>query len=345
MFGRAFFLKHQGKLLWLLNTPGVGEWFRYVLRIQGKRSSVGRRRIIGILPHAIFWRQEGEYVAEFRTHAKFSKRLYFAFAPLWWAFHAWDWCVADRWIPQLSFGFSTLTEYPDADTETTSVDGPVRQTYAWYSGVSWATIRGAAGSYANDTASENRFCGLVSDSNTNMYIEMNRSIFLFDTSALTSAASISAATFSVVVTYQTGAGGNVFAVNVYSSSPASNTALNVDGSDFDSFGTTPFSTEIVYSSLVSDSSTYNDFDIDTAGRNAISNTGVTKYGIRESACDASNIEPTWGSNWDSMCQGYFADNAGTAADPKLVVTYTASDPETVPYVVAYATRNLFGLRA
>src|SRR3989344_5535274 len=46
---------------------------------------------------------------------------------------------------------TTATFYPNANVETTSVDGETDKDYGAGSGVAWATIRAAAGSAANDT--------------------------------------------------------------------------------------------------------------------------------------------------------------------------------------------------
>src|SRR3990167_4064729 len=108
-FDKKWFARHQRVLLWLLNTFCVRIWFLWVMRINGKRSSVGRKKIIKIEPNAITWREgERRYSSEFRAHDKYSKRLYYAFKPLWWAMHFWDWLVGDRLAMRLSFGFSVL---------------------------------------------------------------------------------------------------------------------------------------------------------------------------------------------------------------------------------------------
>jgi len=43
-----------------------------------------------------------------------SQFVYELAKPLWWAIHYWDEWVADRWIPQWSYGFNTLTPPPIA---------------------------------------------------------------------------------------------------------------------------------------------------------------------------------------------------------------------------------------
>lgn len=127
-FNSGWFEQHQQKLLWLVNHPLLSYWFRWVLRINGNRSAVGRQKITRINPEAIFWLlPNGTHKAELRTHPKFGKRLYHAFKPLWWSLHFLDWLFIDRWIPEYSFGFDSLTAYPQAGSGggNTTVDGVV----------------------------------------------------------------------------------------------------------------------------------------------------------------------------------------------------------------------------
>ena len=318
-FGLPFFRRHQTRLLWLANHWSTRWWFRWVLRINGQRSSVGRRKLVAILPHAIEWEERGSYVAEFRTHRKFAKRLHLAFRPFWWAMHGWD-LLADRWMPRLSFGFATLTAYPDADPETTSVDGRAAQFVNPAVGDTWANIRDGAGNDAEDAESGGAIAYIKSATVLNFFAEMRRAFFLFDTSALTSGASISAAVMSLYGFD----GSNALAtptVGVYTSAPASNTALA--SGDFDSVGTTLQSnTTFDYSTFMWGQ--YNDFPLNATGIGNISKTGITKFGTREVTYDAANSPPTWSSGNDMYVSAYFADRAATTEDPKLVVTYTVA---------------------
>ena len=317
-FGSLFFILHQGKLLWLLNAPVIGRWFRRVLRISGESSSVGNRRITRIIPNAIFWWDGPHQAAEFRTHAKFSKRLYYAFRPLWWAMHAWDWCVADRWVPELSFGFSTLTSSPDADPETNTVDGRVQQTYTAGSGVPWATLIADAGNAFNDSTTIEGAVSISSDSGTNVWRFLCRGIFLFNTSALTSSASISSAVKSL---YGSSKADNLViapTINIYTSNPASSTALAAG--DFTSLGSVAqCDTAITYAGW--STAGYNDFTLNATGRGNVSKTGISKFGTRNVNYDVAAVAPAWSASTNSQLNCYQADQTGTANDPKLVVTY------------------------
>ena len=316
-FGSLFFLLHQDRLFWLLNAPVIGRWFRYVLRISGDSSSVGSLKIDRILPNAIFWWEGPHRKAEFRTHAKFSKRLYYAFAPLWWTLHAWDWAIADRWIPELSFGFATLTSYPDADPETNTVDGPVATVGG--GNFAWAIIRDYVGNVADDDVAIDAATAI--SSNTTAWDTIVRGIFLFDTSALTSGAAISAATLSLSGYSKSDSFSPALSwdVNVYLSNPASNTALA--GDDYSTLGTTAFSSSVTYANWTIDGS-YNAFALNASGISNISKVGISKFGARNATNDAANVEPTHSASSAAFLGMYYADQTGTDNDPKLVVTYT-----------------------
>src|SRR5438046_354201 len=120
LFSKEWFIKYQKILLWFLNTPLINIWFRWLLRIHGDRSSVGKEKISRILPNAIFWNEQlasGNF--EIRTHNKFAKRLYYGLKPVWYVLHFLDWLFLDRFLlpynPRYSFGFTNFGPiYPDA---------------------------------------------------------------------------------------------------------------------------------------------------------------------------------------------------------------------------------------
>ena len=323
-FGSLFFLLHQGKLLWLLNAPVIGRWFRWCMRI--RRWDIGSHETISSIGPNFFTvpldfdpHRGLKFRTDFRAHAKFSKRLYYAFRPLWWTLHAWDWCVADRWVPELSFGFSTLTAYPDADPETNTVDGRVVQSGT---NVTWATLYGGAGDGGEDTLSgPNTHVGWGCGTTTDRYSYIDRSIYLFYTAALTAAAAISSSVLSI---YSSNTGwmnseSPVPNIDIYSSAPASNTAL-VAG-DYDSLGSTSFSGPMTHTTFNA-SSGYKDFTLNGSGISNIDKTGVSKYGTQNANYDVAHVAPAWVSNNTVGFLAYYADYTGTANDPKLVVTYT-----------------------
>lgn len=314
-FNKDWFNKHQRKLIWLLNAPVVGGWFRKILRIQCDK-------VINRIEPNAYWfgaSESGSIISvstEFKTHWKYSKRLYYAFKPIWWAMHCWDQVVNFIHLPKLNLGFDTLTVYPDANTESSTVDGLV--VYDTPGEGTWAAAHDAtAGTSSNDSDAQGR-CAQSRESALDNDFIITRGFFLFDTSALTSGATISAATFSLwgISKVNTDNDGTDY-VNVYTTTPASNTALVAD--DFDQIGTTAQATAIDLGSITADNSVYTDWTLNATGRGNISLTSITKFGTREGH-DAENVSIA--DNTGNYLEVYFADQTGTSNDPKLTITYT-----------------------
>jgi hypothetical protein len=149
---------------------------------------------------------------------------------------------------------------------------------------------------------------------------LTRSIFLFDTSSIPDSNSIDDATLSIYGYDKTNSfSGDEPNINIYSSNPASNTAL--EAGDFDSLGETAFSTAITYTSF--STAGYNNFTLNASGIAAVSKTSVTKLGGRNANYDVANTSPIWASGADMNILVYFAEQTGTSQDPKLTVTHSA----------------------
>lgn len=214
---------------------------------------------------------------------------------------------------------STLTVYPNPGVTT---DGNVENNGT---SASFATIRGATGNYSDDTSIRQIVAYFTSTSTTDEYNNMGRGIFLFDTSALTASATISAVVMSIYGYTKT----DTFTtpstpdINIYTSTPTSNTALT--GTDFSKLGTTAqCDTAITYANWTQD--VYNDFTFNATGIGNVSKTGISKFGTRNANHDVANSAPTWSSVKTGALRGYYSDNTGTDADPKLVITYTVPPP-------------------
>lgn len=236
--------------------------------------------------------------------------------------------------PEFGYPFeirASATYYPDAHVETASVDGMVGYSSGSNGGdLVWADIRGHGGNiFRDDTPTADNPAWLQTTADQDYYKILYRSIYLFDTSGLGSGAVISAAVFSFYGSAKADTFGITPDLCVYSSDPASNTAL-ADG-DYDSLGATEYSSIVTYAAY--SASGYNDFTLNATGRGIIDKTGITKLGIREHTHDAHNSEPTWASEKHYYFSGYMADK-GTGFKPKLVVTYT------VPILVTPATLAL-----
>ena len=236
----------------------------------------------------------------------------------------------------------SATYYPDANPETTTVDGVVYQTYASASGVSWATIIAAAGTGFGDTATTLYPTYIRADGAgyNDKWRYLYKGIILLDISGLPPNAENFAATFSLYGNAKADTLGITPDVNIYSSAPASNTALAAG--DFDSLGSTPFSTAISYADwLISTTSPYwNNFVLNAAGlaalQTAYEGDGILKLGARNANYDVSGTPPTWTAGGQSYLIAYSADQ-GAGYKPKLVVTYTV--PPTVTTQAATVTSN------
>ena len=307
-FDKGWFKKNQRVLLWLLNNTISKKLFRYLLRIENKE------KIVRILPNSYtVLNTDGSYSADFRTHQKYSKRIYYSFKPLWWTLHYWDLLIADRFIPKLSYGFLTLTQYPGSIGANNPVDGQVTYNPGGVTALTWATVRNAAdGDSFSDTAASDSIYVALRDGT--LHYALLRSFFLYDTSSLTASATISAAVISFAADGSSGVNADSTRLEIVSSSPASNTGLAL--ADYDQRGSTAFG-NIAYTSWVSTDGTYNDVTLNASGITNISKTGISKFA---GVCgrDFDDAAPT-GTNQLSC---YYSDQSGTTKDPKLVITYT-----------------------
>jgi len=346
VFGTKWFKKHQSKLLWLLNAPIIKYWFRWVMRIHSFdcRKDV---TIVEITPNSYSmvnrFLQNGtpEITTDFRTNDKFAKRLYYAFKPFWYLFHIIDWVAFDRYekLAQLSFGFSTLTVYPDDDPGTTSKSSlTLRGPIGGGAGESWNSQVTGNGVSASNPAGDDNMIAAYCTTTSNQYQYMARGIFLYDTSSLTSGATISAAVLSLWGSSQANGLGASPTINIYTSNPASNTEQAA--ADYQTVGSTAqCDSAIAYASW--STSGYNDFTLNTTGKGNISKTSISKFSCREATYDVANSAPTWSSGKGYEMNGYYSHRTGTTNDPKLVVTYTtASGPTNLKTYNTNVTANI-----
>lgn len=215
------------------------------------------------------------------------------------------------------------TFYPDANPESTSMDG-----YADWDNISasWTTVHDAVtGTGANSSDISGIKAVIISAGTTNNFYTLRRGFILFDTSSLPDNAIITAATLSIYGSYKINTWTTFTpAVNIYSSNPASNTDLTP--ADYDQVGTTAFcDTNIIFADW--SLTRYNDFEFNAEGLAAISNTDISKFSLREATKDVPDIQPSWQSWKEVKFEGYTAEQ-GDGYKPRLVVTYTL--PEVIP---------------
>jgi hypothetical protein len=311
-FDKIWFADNQKWLLWLLNAPVIKIWFRKVLGIKEKE------KIFEIQPNnykvdlGLKWTKKDGlkhyYKGIFTARNSMSERMFEAFYPVWSLMHTWD-LFADRKIPQLSFGFSTLTQHPyDA---TAGIEGVVQRT-----GVTenWATIIAGAGN-GTDTSTYPYPLYIYSHTVSGQFIRLNRYIMTFDTSSIGDDDTISEATIGWKGDgYKVDGLGITPNINVYGATPASNTALA--NSDYGQCGSTAFATAIAYADIASG---YNNFTLNASGLANISKTGYSRFSFRNANYDVAGSAPAWSSDEASATYHYHDSPDGA----KLVVTYTS----------------------
>ena len=188
-------------------------------------------------------------------------------------------------------------------------------------GESWSAVRTGTGNYGASDSDAINYNTLATGGGTNLWSRIDRSIYLFDTDALGSGATISSAVLGLVyISLGDTLGISSPGVTVVSLTPGD--PSDIAQSDYQTFATTKFAT-LLNSALTIDSSTYNDFTLDTNGRNNIDPTGISNFGTRW-VSDNDNVTPTWAYDKSMQLSAASADET-VAGDkrPKLTITYTA----------------------
>jgi len=206
--------------------------------------------------------------------------------------------------------------HPDADPETTSVDGRAGQNSATQT---WTTAVNAAGNSAVDNGVEIQAWAYVASGTTDRWDEMYRGIYLFDTSSITDGWIIDSADFKLFISGKRDDTGISEPTSIVSSAPASNTAIV--GGDYNSLGSTKLASDLAWASI--STAAYNTFALNAAGLATVSDTGVTKLGCR-GASDIADVAPTWGSGHIVRLDIVGADNGSN--EPILNVTFSEPPP-------------------
>ncbi|MFM2358000.1 MAG: hypothetical protein RJA61_737, partial [Candidatus Parcubacteria bacterium] len=157
---------------------------------------------------------------------------------------------------------------------------------------------------------------------TDQFKGNRRSIWGFDTSSIPDADTVSSATFSLVVNSNANTLGN-FDVYITPVNPSS--ASSLTSSDYqNAFTRTSYGSKAL-STYTDNNSTYNDIALNGTGISAINKTSNTFLGGMHSWDFNQSFTGTWVSNSESRLRPRFADETGTAKDPKLVVEHTAAE--------------------
>jgi hypothetical protein len=231
---------------------------------------------------------------------------------------------------------ATLTVYSEPGV---TVDGYLQGT-GDYNGTAWGTLVAAAGTSA-DYAGTDLFCAAMYSGAVSDWWFIRRAIFLFDTSAIPDAATISGAVVSLYGQQKSDGQGRAPNVDIYTSTPASNTTLAAG--DYAQIGSTSQTgSPITYANW--STAGYNDFTFNATGISNISKTGVSKFGARNANYDVANSAPTWGAASSiSHLNAWPASTAGTTKDPKLVVTYTSSSIKTFNGIASASVKTINGI--
>lgn len=348
-FDERWFRKHQQILVGLLNVPIIKIWFRWVLRIR-KCDCLLSEKINLILPNQFHKnaRVEGDKIfatADFRTHWKYSKRIYHAFKWVWWTLHFWDWLIADRFLPELSFGLFTLTKSPDAGSGLVTSDGTVTLYNRGPGGISLQQIAEVAPTTYNQNIDTGNTEAYLAEANSyspasegwNGFV---KSFFPFNTSILNGSTLVNGKVSIFVTSYRSfwGAGSGV--IGLYGQITPNDDVLQF--SHYYNVGNTLLANTLVlnlqtntmyqgglpytYYSLAERK--YYDFTLNAAGLSSIRNT-ISKFITRftyDSLAPAESPEGT------SYCYGYSAGR-GESYDPKLVVEYSIPSTNKIQMII------------
>lgn len=206
---------------------------------------------------------------------------------------------------------------PDADPESTSVDGVVRWTGP---STIWATARAATGTQATPSGTDERAANIINGSGSPNFKDWYRACFLFDASEISAGAIIDSAILELYVTTKFTA--ITVSTVVTSFSPDSDTDLITADRAIANFGAAALSDLISVSGMTSPA--YNTWTINGDGLTVVSTAvdgdGIIKFGVLVDA-DRTNSPLSYVS--DNSEGGFACQFADGANAPKLTINYTA----------------------
>jgi len=223
----------------------------------------------------------------------------------------------------------SITVYPDANPETTTVDGRV---YRHGVDEAWATIIAAAGTGAIDDADSYFLTFIVASTTPNQWQGLQRAIQLYDPSLTPDSANVTSATLTV---YGDSKGDSLNItpdINVYAATPTDDTSIIA--ADFSQVSSTAWcDTPITYANYnVGTPGSPNNFVINSTGlapiQTALTNNTLVKLGFRNANYDVSGTPPAWISEQVSYVIAWAAEK-GAGYRPQLVINYT------VPHLAIY----------
>ena len=221
---------------------------------------------------------------------------------------------------------ATSTFYPAAGASS-PVDG--------YTGTNtsgtFSEVMAANGVFASATSTELAAIRLETAGIADNFSRNQRVIFGFDTSAIPDIDTVTGATLSVYFTATTQGLGDTD-LDLVSASPGSES--NIVAGDYQSnFGSTRLATGFSLSGISPNA--YNGFTLNASGLSHISKTGTTFFGMLLKWDLDDSFTGTWAGSVATNATIRFADYAGTAYDPKLVVEHSEVTATFTPSVMIF----------
>ena len=260
---------------------------------------------------------------DIRTAPKIARRLACLqqegsfFPSILGAVHRWE--QRGYRIPGISPRFAyadTDTARPDPDPETNTFDGRLRGPTI----TTWTLARGTGNATGFGDTLTVAGCWFTSAwFTTDDWFYVERGQFLFDTSNVGSDATGVSSTFTVTGTSKSNTTGDGWEIRLVDITTNSDTGPHV--SDFGNFGTAKqCDTDIAFADY--DAAGTNDWALNAAGLATMDLDGISKFGLREATMDIADVGPTWSSFVTTGAFCHYADETGTADDPKMVTTFT-----------------------
>lgn len=218
-----------------------------------------------------------------------------------------------KWFPHYA---ATTIARPDPNPETTTVDGFTERSVV---DEIFATIRGGAGTSADDSTAGISFTRVQASTTTNQFQAIRRFVMLYDASAIPDGDNIDSATLDAKSDGIANTLGGTPAVQITTSSPASNTAIVAGDFAVANFGGTSFGSRNLADLTPAAVFTWT---VNGSGLTNISKTGITKWAFRADWDVDNSFGGTWASAADARLDGQQAEAAGTTNDPTLTVTHS-----------------------
>lgn len=276
----------------------------------------------------------------FYTDWRYSKRIYYSFLWLWWVLHFWDWLIADRYLPKLSFGFFTLTQSPDPGSGQVTCDGSIYIYNREMTSVQLLSedTTGPYNSYIQTDYGESEFTRVICNSTPiNTFNGLSKSFFFFDTSSLGPNSSLNSGKLSIYVTKYLGpVTMGMGKMGLYSANgTVYNNALVV--TDYFNVGTISLSNDMIVETIQYYANNewyyalkeprYYGYILNSNGISNINKTSISKFAVRFTFDSFG-----WVAGKYHMLVGYFADSPA-GYPPILEIEFTIPSTNKIQMII------------